>query len=82
MPLINCPDCGKEISAQAKACPNCARPLTTQNLLKKDLGVDGWLFGMITVTGFFIGLSGVSIWGWLLFGIGLILIFIKLLKGQ
>jgi competence protein ComGC len=27
MPLINCPDCGKEVSSQANACPNCAHPL-------------------------------------------------------
>lgn len=26
MPLINCPDCKKEFSDQAKACPNCGRP--------------------------------------------------------
>ena len=26
MPLITCPDCGKEISDQAPACPNCGRP--------------------------------------------------------
>ena len=23
MPLINCPECGKEISDQAPACPHC-----------------------------------------------------------
>ncbi len=27
MPLINCPDCGKEISDIAPACPNCGRPI-------------------------------------------------------
>jgi hypothetical protein len=27
MPLINCPDCNKEVSDLAAACPNCARPL-------------------------------------------------------
>lgn len=27
MPLTNCPDCGKEVSTLAPACPNCARPL-------------------------------------------------------
>lgn len=24
--LMRCPDCGKEISVQAKACPGCGRP--------------------------------------------------------
>ncbi len=27
MSLINCPECGKQISDQAKACPNCGRPM-------------------------------------------------------
>jgi len=26
MTLVKCPDCGKEISDQAPACPNCGRP--------------------------------------------------------
>jgi hypothetical protein len=26
MPLITCPDCAKEISDLAPACPNCGRP--------------------------------------------------------
>jgi len=29
MPLIQCPDCGKEISDLAPACPNCGRPKGT-----------------------------------------------------
>ncbi len=27
MPLINCPECHKEISDRADACPNCGNPL-------------------------------------------------------
>src|SRR4051812_21360064 len=27
MPLMNCPDCGKEISSLASACIHCGRPL-------------------------------------------------------
>ena len=27
MALINCPECGKEISDRVKACPNCGFPL-------------------------------------------------------
>lgn len=29
MALINCPECGKEISDTATSCPNCGRPLNT-----------------------------------------------------
>ena len=28
MPLINCPDCGKQVSTAAKACPSCGYPVT------------------------------------------------------
>lgn len=27
MPLISCPDCGKQISTEAVACPGCGRPV-------------------------------------------------------
>lgn len=27
MPLIKCPECGKDISSEAKNCPNCGNPL-------------------------------------------------------
>ena len=29
MSLVNCPECGNEVSNEAVACPNCGRPLTT-----------------------------------------------------
>lgn len=34
MALINCPDCGKEISNKAVSCPNCGRPI--RNRKKTD----------------------------------------------
>lgn len=27
MPMVQCPDCAKAISAAAVACPNCGRPM-------------------------------------------------------
>lgn len=36
MPLITCPDCGKEISDQAPACPNCARPMGGSRQASRD----------------------------------------------
>lgn len=27
MALIKCPECGKEISSEAKACPHCGKPI-------------------------------------------------------
>ena len=29
MALIKCPGCGKEVSANAQACPNCGEPIDT-----------------------------------------------------
>ena len=31
MPLINCKECGKQISSEALACPNCGLPLLGSN---------------------------------------------------
>lgn len=27
MPLVACPDCGKQVSTEAAACPGCGRPM-------------------------------------------------------
>lgn len=32
MPMINCPECGKEVSDKAKACINCGCPIYTNSL--------------------------------------------------
>lgn len=29
MALIKCPECGKDVSSTAKACPNCGAPIDT-----------------------------------------------------
>jgi TM2 domain-containing membrane protein YozV len=34
MGLLNCPDCGRQVSTEAVACPGCGRPIKT--------GVGGW----------------------------------------
>lgn len=31
MALIKCPECGKEVSDRATACPNCGHPIATEN---------------------------------------------------
>ena len=35
MPLIACPDCGRQVSDQATACPSCARPLGGATLVEQ-----------------------------------------------
>lgn len=39
--MIKCPECGKEVSDKAKACPNCAYPIAeakNNNLIRIKLG--------------------------------------------
>ena len=31
MALINCPECGKEVSNSAESCPHCGFPITKQD---------------------------------------------------
>lgn len=35
MALIKCPECGREVSSMAKACPNCGCPIATLEEEKK-----------------------------------------------
>lgn len=37
MALIKCPECGKEISDKASACPNCAYPFGNNNYVVNEL---------------------------------------------
>lgn len=37
MALINCPECGKEVSNTAVACPNCGHPLAPPNLEERTV---------------------------------------------
>ncbi len=39
MPMINCPDCNKEMSDSAPACPNCGRPNANVPTEKRSVGV-------------------------------------------
>ena len=40
MPLIKCPECGKEVSDQALSCPHCGYPLKKPEPKKKKLNPD------------------------------------------
>ncbi len=31
MAIINCPECGKEVSSKASSCPNCGNPINMQS---------------------------------------------------
>ena len=52
MALINCPECGKEISDQAKTCPNCGiriKRKKTEEEKKKTLKKCGIILGIVVL---------------------------------
>ena len=57
MSMIKCPECGNEVSSEAKSCPNCGKPMTKKN---KHLGC---LIGILVVIiiGIIIGLYNRSV---------------------
>lgn len=55
MTLISCPDCGKEISDLAPACPSCGRPIkaTTIEATGKTWKKLQLVYGSLIIMGFF-----------------------------
>ncbi len=60
MSLINCPECGNEVSNEAVACPNCGRPLSTPNptiqrkvivAAPREEGFPKWIIAPIAILG-------------------------------
>ena len=49
MALIACPDCGNDVSSEAKACPSCARPIAEK--ARADNGVGAGQFAFDVATG-------------------------------
>lgn len=78
MALIQCPDCDKNFSDQAQACPNCGRPFKRQqSLLTKELGFDGFIFGVMIIAGIFVAPTP---YNFLLIIAGLVFLVAKLVK--
>lgn len=59
MSLINCPECGHDVSAAAVACPQCGRPLQIRTVPPRpvvvaeehvDKGVPPWAYAIIGIT--------------------------------
>ena len=47
MALINCPDCGTQISDLAAACPSCARPVKKRKKPWGAVSFSGLVFGLV-----------------------------------
>ncbi len=67
MALVKCPDCGKEHSDSAAACPNCGRPVKAVASVqptapKKNIGCGGGCLVLIVIGGilYAIGSSGTN----------------------
>ena len=41
MPLINCPDCGKQVSTRADSCPNCGAPVDRGAVVPPEIDAPG-----------------------------------------
>ncbi|MCL5036951.1 MAG: zinc-ribbon domain-containing protein [Chloroflexi bacterium] len=59
MPLIQCPDCGKEVSDNAPACPNCGKPFSTVKIEEKKALVTRREGGKYEAWGFFLIVIGI-----------------------
>jgi hypothetical protein len=60
MSLINCPDCGHEVSTTATACPNCGHPfakpiierkVVVADVPREDNGIPTWVFAVLGIVG-------------------------------
>ena len=54
MALINCPECGKEISDKAASCPNCGTPINETENKQSIFGIVGFILSII---GLFCGIN-------------------------
>ena len=49
MPLVTCPDCGKEVSDRAPGCPNCGAPIASTGASTTGLRPQRWIPGVAAV---------------------------------
>lgn len=84
MPLTTCPDCRKEISTEAPACPGCGRPMAARlawtparpapRQAANSLKVIGALVTIAAIPGcFVVGSGGGAVLGGMMFFVGIAL---------
>lgn len=80
MPLIYCPDCGKELSDSAINCPNCAYPLSKlKNKISRPIPIIQ--NNELVVTGYIVVFLSLFVFPILLMFIGIIFGIINITKG-
>ena len=87
MALIKCSECGKEFSDQASSCPNCACPVSKNEVEEKEyespnpIAVTGFVLSLVSIfVQVFWGFVGIS--GTIFSIIGVIITFKKHKKGK
>lgn len=71
MALVKCPDCGKEVSTEAKACPHCGRPSTSSTptqptptqpvtVVRREAGAYEALGAVASILGVILAVAGSS----------------------
>lgn len=90
MALIKCSECGKSVSCNAKACPDCGNPIAgavphkgtphvTTEKTKKSLKAAGCLFVCLLIVGIFVAIIGGSNESQPTIAVGILLGFIGLI---
>lgn len=81
MALIKCPECAKEMSSDATACPSCGKPNEVAAKKKSTSTRDaGCLLMVLALLGSFFVPSGVQIVMWILLALGLVLAVLGLVQ--
>ena len=88
MSLTTCPDCSREVSDEAPACPHCGRPMKAQTV---ELTGKEWKAGQLLGCGLMVlGMVGcitscsgehVSTWGIIAFFAGLVVLIVAQIGG-
>lgn len=73
MALVSCPDCTRQISGAAKACPNCGYPLQVKN---QKPGIRLFMAVVIVVIGIYLVTNGAAMPGELAIFFGLFMVLL------
>jgi uncharacterized membrane protein HdeD (DUF308 family) len=73
MALVSCPDCTRQISGAAKACPNCGYPLQIKN---QKPGIRLFMAVVIVVIGIYLVTNGAAMPGGLAIFFGLFMVLL------
>ena len=56
MAIIQCPNCGNNISDKASICPKCGYSIDEQQVVVKQEGLEGYMWAVLLLTGWIVSL--------------------------